>query len=151
MIYSGRVWDEPDSYWVQQPSSRFPHHHHYPAASPEETLKDTAICSSREIDETVVTLRFLATVRTYNVDRRGQAAAEPPSSVLERWVTANYKHVEDVWNVLSFMIFGLLPHQCPVNTESLWSDKSNLFSQTFNDRCWNTSVKFKASSLHHCV
>lgn len=36
-------------------------------------LKDTAICFSREIDETVVTLRFLAAVRTRRVDEPGQA------------------------------------------------------------------------------
>lgn len=39
----------------------------------EEQLKDTAICFSREIDETAVTLRFLAAVRTCHVDGPGQA------------------------------------------------------------------------------
>lgn len=43
------------------------------AGSPEERLKDTTICFSREIDETTLTLRFLAAVRTSCVDGPGQA------------------------------------------------------------------------------
>lgn len=45
------------------------------AGSPEERLKDTTICFSREIDETELTLRFLAAVRTCCVDGPGWAPA----------------------------------------------------------------------------
>lgn len=43
------------------------------AGSPEERLKDAAICFGREIDETAATLGLLAAVRTCRVDGPGQA------------------------------------------------------------------------------